>query len=179
MEGFFKIKIPHLLPNYVQYHEKLLSASTASNIQHIPAQETYLLFKIHSTPPLPKLSPSMLEWPSNETPYIQNHILQWNASYNSSYPSKKFSALVINTNGKSSCVTRYIRPLEPPQLNPEGFDVTPEQCARYVSMIPFTECNKFYENVCLTTDVSYCTSFYCLILICLECSKVLLEHHVL
>lgn len=155
MEGFLKIKIPNLLTDYTQSNEKLLSGSTASNIQHVPAQETYLLLKIYSSPILPKLSPSMEEWPCNETPYMKNHILRWNCMYNASNPSKKFSALVIDTNGRSCCITRYIRPLEPPQLNPEGFDVTPEQCARYVSMIPFTECNKFYENVCLTTDVSF------------------------
>lgn len=154
MEGFFKIKTPDMLTNYVQYHDKLLSGSTASNIQHLSPQETYLLMKIYSHPSLPKLSPSMDEWPSNESPYMKNYITRWNSSYNIRYPSRKFSALFIDTNGRSSCITRYIRPLEPPHLNPEGYDVTPEQCARYISMIPFTESNKFYENVCLTTNVS-------------------------
>lgn len=155
MEGFFKIKTPHLLTNYIQHHEKLLSGSTASNIhQQMTNQDSYLLMKIFSTPAVPKLSPSMEEWPSSEPHYMRNHILRWNVAYNAGNPSRKFSALVIDTSGKSCCLTRYIRPLEPPQLNPEGFDVTAEQCARYVSMIPFTDYNKFYENVCLTSDVS-------------------------
>lgn len=75
-------------------------------------------------------------------------------SYNEAFSSRKFSALVIDTKGRTSCITRFVRPLEPPQLNSEGFDISPEQCARYVSMIPFTEYNKFYENVCLTTEVT-------------------------
>lgn len=155
MDGFFCAKVPHLITDYQRYHEKVLSGSAASiSLQQTSAQETYILMKIFSTPALPKLNPSMEEWPCNEPPYLKGHILRWNSWYNASYPSKKFSALVLDLNGRSSCITRYIRPLEPPQLNPEGFDVTPEQCARYVTMIPFTECNKFYENVCLTTDVS-------------------------
>lgn len=158
MEGFFKIKTPYFLQ---QYYEKQISESTASNIQQASNNDTYLLMKIFCTPYLPKLNPSMDEWPCSEPLYMKNYILQWNNSYNSSYSSRKFSALVIDTSGKSCCVTRYIRPLEPPQLNPEGFDVTAEQCARYVSMIPFTECNKFYENVCLTSDVSIKKVFVC------------------
>lgn len=155
MEGFFKIKTPHFSTDYIQYQEKLLSGSTSSNMQQITAQGSYLFLKIFSTPSLPKLSPSMEEWPCSESPYIKNYILRWNSAYNTNNPSKKFSALVIDSNGRSCCIIRYITPLEPPQLNPEGFDVTGEQCARYVSMIPFTECNKFYENVCLTGTVSY------------------------
>lgn len=154
MEGFFRITLPHLPTDYVQYHEKLLTGSTSSNIQQIPAQDSYLLLKLFSAPSLPKLSPSMEEWPSNEPPYMKNHILRWNSDYNANNPARKFSVLVIDTNEKSCCITRYIRPLEPPQLNPEGFDVTAEQCARYVATIPFTEWNKFYDNVCLTSDVS-------------------------
>lgn len=59
----------------------------------------------------------------------------------------------MDINGKTTCVTRYIRPLEPPQLNLDRFDVSAEQCARYVSMIPFTDSNKFYQNVWLSTEV--------------------------
>lgn len=154
MEGFFKMKTPYLLPDCLQNHEKVITGSTTSNLQQLTTSHRYLLMKIFCTPSLPKLSPSMEEWPCNEPFYIKNHILHWNDSYNTNYPSRKFSALVIDMNAKSNCITRYIRPLEPPQLNTEGFDVTAEQCARYVSMIPFTEYNKFYENVCMTSNVS-------------------------
>lgn len=69
------------------------------------------------------------------------------------FPSRKFSALVLDVKGKTICATRFIKPLEPPQVNRDGFDVTPHQCARFVSSIPFTETNSFYDNIWLTTEV--------------------------
>lgn len=84
---------------------------------------------------------------------MKDHILEWNESFNNSFPARRFSSLVIDTNGRTSCITRYIRPLEPPQLHSDGIDMLPDHCAQFVSMIPLTTCNKFYESVCLTTDV--------------------------
>lgn len=92
--------------------------------------------------------------PCGDIPYIKEHIMQWNQRYNDSFPNRKFSALAIDTNAKTTCITRYLKPLEPPQINLEEFDVTAEQCLRYVSLIPFTECNYFYHNIWLTTNVS-------------------------
>lgn len=92
--------------------------------------------------------------PSADLPCIMEHIMKWNNIYNSNFPSRKFSAMAINTNCKTLCIIRYIKPIEPPQLNLEEFDVTAEQCMRYVSLIPFTNCNNFYSNIWLTTDVS-------------------------
>lgn len=92
--------------------------------------------------------------PSNDIAYIKDRIIKWNDVFNATFPSKKFNALAVDTNGKTNCITRFIRHLEPPQLNNDEFDVTPEQCLRYVSLIPFTHCNHFYQNVWLTSDVS-------------------------
>lgn len=90
---------------------------------------------------------------SSEPPYLRHHILNWNRNFNANYPSRRFSALVLDANGKTVCATRFITPLEPPQINRDGFDATPHQCARFVSAIPFTETNNFYDNVWLTTEV--------------------------
>lgn len=80
--------------------------------------------------------------------------------YNNSYARRAFFALAIDINGKTTCVTRFIRPIEPPKINSDGFDVTPDQCARYISMIPFTESNVFYRNVWLTTEVTLANQYY-------------------
>lgn len=92
--------------------------------------------------------------PSADIPYIEDHVIKWSNSYNCVFPHRKFSALAIDTNCRTVCVLRYLKPLEPPQLNLEEFDVTPEQCMRYLSLIPFTSYNHFYSNIWLTTDVS-------------------------
>lgn len=80
--------------------------------------------------------------------------MEWNEEFNVKYPDRKFSALAISLDGKSTCVTRYLKPLEPPQLSVDRFSVTADQCATYVSMIPFTDTNHFYQNVWLTTEVT-------------------------
>lgn len=91
--------------------------------------------------------------PYNDLPYIKEHITKWNELFNNNYPHRQFSALAIDTNGKTCCIVRYIKPIEPPQISSEEFTITADQCARYVSLIPFTECNHFYQNIWLKTNV--------------------------
>ncbi|XP_031347208.1 coiled-coil and C2 domain-containing protein 2A isoform X1 [Photinus pyralis] len=139
MEGFFKVRKPtHLLG----YEEN----------RSVRGAQTYLSLRIHLEPNVPKLTQSMDELESTELPYLNQYIWEWNEKFNLDYPHRKFSALAIDVNGKTSCVTRYIRALEPPQLNTNRFNVTAEQCAQYVALIPFTDSNKFYQNVWLTTE---------------------------
>lgn len=90
-----------------------------------------------------------------EPPFIKDHIIEWNKRFNLDHPRRKFSALAIDSNGKTICLTRFIKTLEPPKLNADEFDVNLEQCARFVSLIPFRKVNKFYENIWLTAEVSY------------------------
>lgn len=91
---------------------------------------------------------------SSEPPYLQDYLNKWNNDFNESCTQNNFSVLAVDSTGRTVCLTRFIRQLEPPQINSNDFDVTPEQCARFVSLIPFTECNKIYENMWLTTKVN-------------------------
>ncbi|KAK5642284.1 hypothetical protein RI129_008451 [Pyrocoelia pectoralis] len=135
MEGLFKVRKPACLLGYEQ------------NLEN-----TYLSLKINLEPNVPKLTQYMDELESTELPYLKQYILEWNEKFNNNYPHRKFSVLAVDINGKTSCVTRYIRALEPPQLNVDRFNVTAEQCAQYVALIPFTDSNKFYQNVWLSTE---------------------------
>ncbi|XP_045464797.1 coiled-coil and C2 domain-containing protein 2A isoform X2 [Harmonia axyridis] len=146
MAGHFKLNIPNVLFGYVRE-----DMSSSSN-QNESGKHTYLNLQFSVQPNIPKLTPSIWELPSSDLPYIKDYIINWNESYNHSFPSRKFSALAINSSGKTTCLVRYIKALEPPQLNNEGFDVEPTQCAKFVSLIPFTNCNHFYQNVWLSTD---------------------------
>ncbi|XP_056639717.1 coiled-coil and C2 domain-containing protein 2A [Diorhabda sublineata] len=149
MNGFFPLKIPYLLLDYEHEDKQQNKSSKMSNYQ---IGSSYLYMEISVHPNVPKLSPNMSELPSGDIPFIQEHILTWNRNYNTNYPHRKFNALVLDTNGKTTCVTRFIKPLEPPPINTEEFDVTAEQCIRYISLIPFTECSHFYNNIWLTPD---------------------------
>ncbi|XP_044269143.1 coiled-coil and C2 domain-containing protein 2A [Tribolium madens] len=145
IQGMFKVKIPHILLGY-QSNSKPMRNNSQNN------QQTFLNLHLTMEPNVPKLNPAIDELPCADVPYIEDYILKWNADYNFSFPNRKFSVLAIDANATTSCIIRYIKPLEPPQINVEGFDVTPEQCARFVSLIPFTDCNQFYKNIWLSVD---------------------------
>ncbi|KAK4876668.1 hypothetical protein RN001_009174 [Aquatica leii] len=140
MDGVFRLRKPTNLLGY----EDLTSPNKE--------RETYLSLRICLEPNIPKLTQSMEELETTELPYLKQYILSWNENYNNEYPNRKFSAMAIDLNGKTTCVTRYIKALEPPHLNKDRFVVTPEQCAQYVAMIPFTDSNKFYQNVWMSTE---------------------------
>ncbi|EFA01199.2 coiled-coil and C2 domain-containing protein 2A [Tribolium castaneum] len=146
MQGMFRVKVPHML---LGYQGKTLE-TTRSNSQS--NQQTYLNLHVTMEPNVPKLNPAIDELPCADVPYIQDYVMKWNTDYNTTFPNRKFSVLAIDANATTSCIIRYIKPLEPPQINVEGFDVTPEQCARFVSLIPFTDCNQFYKNIWLSVD---------------------------
>ncbi|KAG5899846.1 hypothetical protein JTB14_012317 [Gonioctena quinquepunctata] len=151
MNGYFRVKLPHILVGYETEEEKQKTKSPKVNSLQ-SCHHTYLQMEISVQPQIPKLNPNMEELPCGEVPYIREHILKWSASFNGAYPDKRFRALALDSNGRTACVTRFIRALEPPQINAEGFDVSAEQCLRYVSLIPFTDCNNFYDCVWLSTD---------------------------
>ncbi|KAL3285284.1 hypothetical protein HHI36_019394 [Cryptolaemus montrouzieri] len=145
MAGCFKLHSPNVIFGYIKGN-----VESNSNLNITTGSYLNLQFSVH--PSVPKLTPSIEELPCSDLPYIKDYIVKWNNSYNHSFPARKFSALAINSNGKTTCLVRYIVPLEPPQLNNEGFDVEPEQCAKFVSLVPFTNCNHFYQNIWLSTD---------------------------
>ncbi|XP_048518137.1 coiled-coil and C2 domain-containing protein 2A [Dendroctonus ponderosae] len=149
LSGWFKVRKAQVLFGYQAQEELVVSRSPklSSSIE-----ATFIQLDVRVSPILPSLEPSMAELPSNDIPYIKEHVLRWNESFNAAFPSKKVCALAIDVNGRTNCITRFLRPLEPPHLNNEEFDVTPEQCLRYISLIPFTECNAFFQNIWLTSE---------------------------
>lgn len=40
--------------------------------------------------------------------------MRWSLNYTKKYPQREFRPTVMNTDGKSVIVTRYIKPLKPP-----------------------------------------------------------------
>ncbi|XP_072382948.1 coiled-coil and C2 domain-containing protein 2A isoform X1 [Diabrotica undecimpunctata] len=151
MSGYFQIKVPYLLFDYEDEAETT-SQNKSPKLIGSSINRSYLYLDIFLEPNVPKLAPNMEELKSGEVPYIQEHVLKWNKIFNNSYTHRKFNALVLDANGKTTCITRYIKALEPPQINNREFDVTVEQCLRYISLIPFTEKNHFYSNIWLAAD---------------------------
>lgn len=45
---------------------------------------------------------------------VELHVEQWMAEVTKTFPNKQIPALVLNSEGKTVCVTRFIRPIPPP-----------------------------------------------------------------
>ncbi|XP_030766404.1 coiled-coil and C2 domain-containing protein 2A isoform X2 [Sitophilus oryzae] len=170
MQGWFEIKRPNLIYGY-----EFVEEQTQRSPRHISGLSgTYLQLNLSISPSVPLLEPNMDELPCNEVPFIKNHILRWNNAFNNNFPLNKFNALSIGINKRTHCITRYIKPLEPPQTDMEIFEITTEQCLNYVSLIPCMEVNKFYQNVWQTTDemlntmvgsvIDHCIALTCFLL---------------
>nr|CAI5845471.1 unnamed protein product [Callosobruchus analis] len=129
LEGLFKVRLPYILLGYKTEEEKFKTKSPKTT--NIQSHQAYLQLEISISPDIPKLSPNMDDLPCGDLPYIKEHIMKWTNNYNYSFPSRSFSALVIDMQCKTLCATRYIQVVEPPQINQEEFDLTPEQCLRF------------------------------------------------
>ncbi|XP_050296279.1 coiled-coil and C2 domain-containing protein 2A [Anthonomus grandis grandis] len=176
LHGWFKVKRPIALLGYDPETEYDPLKSPAKNWQR-SMDEIYLEMDISLCYSVPLLIPNMAELPSNDPPYIKEHILKWNDLFNSSFITKKFQALAIDSSGRTNCITKFLRPLEPPSFTNDDFgnlDVTPERCLRYVSLIPFSKNSQFLQNIWLKTDemlslmvgsvVDHCVALVCFLL---------------
>lgn len=85
--------------------------------------------------------------------YLEEHIRIWEQEYNLLFPHRPFTSLVTNMNGEISSVTRYLKPLYPPEIN--GVEITEQHCARFVSMIPFRDYSTWHKmpTIWLTAEV--------------------------
>ncbi|XP_017782546.1 PREDICTED: coiled-coil and C2 domain-containing protein 2A [Nicrophorus vespilloides] len=149
MEGSFLVKLPEVIIGYKKAQEGIKNVKKTNDLQSC---DTYINMKISTDHNVPKLYPDMKSFSTNEPSYIRQHVLDWNTKYNETHLDRKFSALVFDSNGKATCITRFIKPLEPPQIIEDDFDITLDQCARYISLIPVTNANKFYQHMWLTTE---------------------------
>lgn len=62
---------------------------------------------------------------------------EWVDSISARYPRRKFRTHVLDLSGRLVCLTRYLRPLEPPQeLICEDPVATVRRVAWFVSLIP-------------------------------------------
>ncbi|CAH1125789.1 unnamed protein product [Ceutorhynchus assimilis] len=174
LSGWFLIKKPPMLFGYQTFEEKQISSTKSPKQHKTSSDETYIHMDLCVSPSMPTLEPNMIDLQTNDVAYIKDHVLKWMDVFNSNFPSRKISAVAIDTNGRMNCITRFLRPLEPPQLNNEEFDMTAEQCLRYVSLIPFTEGNHFYQHIWLTSHqflnlmigsiVDHCVTLTCFLL---------------
>ncbi|KAH1006630.1 hypothetical protein HUJ05_007344 [Dendroctonus ponderosae] len=98
LSGWFKVRKAQVLFGYQAQEELVVSRSPklSSSIE-----ATFIQLDVRVSPILPSLEPSMAELPSNDIPYIKEHVLRWNESFNAAFPSKKVCALAIDVWGNA------------------------------------------------------------------------------
>ncbi|XP_066255150.1 coiled-coil and C2 domain-containing protein 2A [Euwallacea similis] len=138
LSGWFQLTQPALIFGYDGFEDSSV--------------KTFLQLELSISPSVPVMEPNMADLPSNDSPYLSDYILRWNQGFNANFPSKKFQACVLDIQGRTTCITRFLRPLEPPQVTTEDFDFTAEQCLRYISLVPFTESGSFYQSILMTSE---------------------------
>ncbi|KAL1129085.1 hypothetical protein AAG570_013616, partial [Ranatra chinensis] len=122
LEGTFELYSPPVLLGYERESKDFRNT-------------TFLTLFITVHPPLHPPEPFQEKLESSEDVLIEQHLDNWQAEVSREWPSRNVTTQVIDTAGKTVCVTRFFKPLQPPVIQP-GVETTAEMAARFVSMIP-------------------------------------------
>lgn len=130
IEGTFRLYTP---PFLLGYDRSGLNSSDEGSAYSRPS--TYLTLFIMVQPPLNPPEPLREHLECSEAPYVEKYLRQFEAEYKMQFPHRDMKSLVIDVTGKCVCVTRYFRPLAPPNFG-DNVTATESLVTRFVSMIP-------------------------------------------
>ncbi|XP_039285751.1 coiled-coil and C2 domain-containing protein 2A-like isoform X2 [Nilaparvata lugens] len=144
VEGTFKLYSPPVVLGYERgdshSHAPRHVTSSATPAHPTPSHlrnNTFLTLFITVHPPLHLPEPFKERLECSEPPHLEQYMEEWEAQVKRDFPDRSVKSTVMDVNGKSVCVTRFFRPLEPPVLE-EGVVTSPEMAAWFVSKIPST-----------------------------------------
>nr|XP_018907512.1 PREDICTED: coiled-coil and C2 domain-containing protein 2A [Bemisia tabaci] len=142
IEGTFQLYSPPCLLGY----ERLVSAHSRN--------ATFLTLFIMLQPVINPPPPVKHQLESYENSEVVKYLDYCQQNQLRSFPKRTIKTLVVNSNCKSVCVTRLLKPLNLPNLLSESEKIPEAMIARYVSMIPTSRTNLFETSldVWLTGD---------------------------
>ncbi|XP_014273915.1 coiled-coil and C2 domain-containing protein 2A [Halyomorpha halys] len=141
IEGTFQMYSPPVLLSYERESKEFRDS-------------TFLTVFLIVHPPLHPPSPLQEKIESSEEVYLEQHLEHWLGEVKKAFPNRYVPALVMDSSGRSVCVTRFFKDIKPPEISPD-VNTTPEMAARYVAMIPIISGNMLYPgylDVWLTAD---------------------------
>ncbi|KAK7590099.1 hypothetical protein V9T40_001712 [Parthenolecanium corni] len=148
IEGTFQLYSPPFLFGYDR--QPSLASSDHSHLRN----STFLTLFIIVQPPLSPPDPIMEHLECSEPLHLEQHLELWSKEVSKYFPHRCVKTLVTDVGGKSVCVTRFFRSINPPTIY-EGETTSPEMIARYVSLIPVSTSGTLlfgHFNVWLTCD---------------------------